>query len=157
MKILNISLAIILQLLLVAGCSKKDGIVLFGVMLGDDAENAPKGEMVAEGRYRYEHTPKLNGEWRCFYDIRDDIIVSVSGLCWGDVDLQENFEACREWLKQNVPYDKITDDREQDFTTYSNTVTSSCSIYNGLLKIEVTLLGDVKKRQRRNKTPDLSK
>lgn len=139
------------------GCSKKDGIVLFGVMLGDDAENAPKGEMVAEGSYRYKHTPELNGEWNCFYDVRDGLIVSVSGLCSGDVDLQENFEACREWIKQNVPYTEITNDGEHNFSTYSDTVSSSCSIYHGTLSIRVALLGDVKKRIKEHREHDLSK
>lgn len=135
------------------GCSKKDGIVLFGVMLGDDAENAPKGEMVAEGRYRYKHSPELKGEWRCFYEERNGVISSVDGFCPVDENTRFNFDACRNWIKKNVPISKIECDTYNRFSTYHEKVSASVAIYNGDLRIDITLHGRLWKKP----DPDLSK
>lgn len=156
------SIFVLVLALALFGCARKDGIVLFGVKLGDDARNAPKGEFVSSEngrkRYRYEHTPELDGEWKCYYVLQGGKVVMIDCYCEGEGCAKDNFNICRDWIKKNVPYKVTSADGDDCFTVWSDTTCAMCQInnYSHTVEILVGLVGKPKK-QKDGSAPDLSK
>ena len=154
-------LALVLALA-ACGCANKDGIVLFGVTLGDDAVHAPKGELVSSEngrlRYRFEHMPELEGEWKCYYELQGGKVVMIDCFCEGEAYVKDNFNICRDWIRKNVPYKEASADDDDCFAVWSDSLCAMCQInnYSHTVQVMVGLVAKSKK-QKNAKTPDLSK